>query len=655
MENSNTAQRELAARAVVSRKKESVTAQSRIEKVRGALMGVWLPLIEAGKQIVRANMITFRALWELQRAATVARLVVVLTAILAPILGWVGSARMIEAISGGGSGWSAVIGALALTGSLTILGLIPIALSSLERMSDNCTFEHVFGKFTRKLVTFTSEHLGDPKLSEKVKQVRERAVWRMMAMAKGQSQLVRNFGMLMVTGVTVALKAPELLPVIGFFGVPSMYVELRHARRRSDMEEALSPQWNGLWADLANLVVSAAISMLHQFGAAMWFAGRYRKGLADASREECQLESSAAMTRVIFALVGGCGLAISIFWLLYCARSGAISAGDFVFTSGAISGLAGCLADFASLLGQQWSHSKSIIELDDLLRHPVSEEVSMRRVPFEQEYQISHNASAFAKSVESGCAEHLEFRDVWLRYGSAPAGQNAVHALNFTVKRGTVVAVVGPNGAGKSSSMAMMLRQYQPTRGKILLNGTPISDMTAEEFGRQVIMLPQQLRHFNLTVRELLNLGRGYSPASDAVLWAELERTGAAEFARKWKDGLDTLLGVHRGNAVEPSGGQLQRLLLAAVVIADRGLIVLDEPVSMVDPEAAKQFWDAVFAERTGRTVIFSTHHLGAVRRADNILFIEGGTLAAQGTHEQLMETSVQYRRLFEAQASDYR
>jgi ABC-type multidrug transport system fused ATPase/permease subunit len=179
--------------------------------------------------------------------------------------------------------------------------------------------------------------------------------------------------------------------------------------------------------------------------------------------------------------------------------------------------------------------------------------------------------------------------------------------------------------------------------------------MSAEEFASQVVMLPQQMRHFNLTVRELLNLGRAQCPAPDEVLWSELTRIGAVDFVRKWRLGLDTPLGLDRREAVEPSGGQLQRLLLAAVVVAERGLIVLDEPVSAVDPEAAKKFWDALFAQTTDRTVVFSTHHLGAVRRADTIFYVEDGRIAAQGTHDELIERSEKYRNLFEAQASEYR
>jgi ABC-type multidrug transport system fused ATPase/permease subunit len=611
-------------------------------------------LIDTVKQIAKANLVTFRAQWDLQRIPTVYRCLVMIGATTAPLLGWWGSALMIDGLSNDQALGAVALGASAFIGSLAILGVTPVALSSLERMSDNCTIEHVFGKFTRKMITFNQEQLGDPTLAEQVKRVRERAIWRMMAMAKGQIQMVRNFGMLMITGVTVAIKAPELLPVLILFGMPSMLVELRHARSRSDLEEKISPIWVGLWGDLANLMLSPALAMLHQFGAAKWFALRYRKTLADASRSECRLEGEAAFNRVACALLVGVGLALSIVWLLAKTRSHEISVGEFVLISGAISGLTGCLAEFASILGQQWSQSKSINDLTDFLGNPVSEVVSIRHLSVSDEYQLPI-AVVSDKVNQEDTSIHLRFDEVWLRYPSAPLDQYAVRELSFTVKRGSVVAVVGPNGAGKSSSMSMLVRQFQPTRGRILLNGTPIDSMTHEEFSSQLVMLPQQLRHFNLTLRELLNLGRPNDPATDKKLLSELERVGAAEIVRTWKNGLNTPLGLDRRGAVEPSGGQLQRLLLAAVVIAERGLIVLDEPVSMVDPKAAQQFWDALFAQKTDRTVIFSTHHLGAVQRANNILFIEDGRLAVQGTHKELMSTSAQYRELFEAQANDYR
>lgn len=606
-------------------------------------------------QIAKANLITIRALWQAQPRATIARVLVGIGAVVAPVLSWYGNGMMVDAITRSNSVLDVVVGATALIGSLTMLGVIPVALSSLERMADNCMFEAVFGKFSRKMVSFNQEQLSDPELAENFKQVKERAVWRMMTMARALPQLIRTIGTLLVTCGIVAYKAPSLLVILVAFTLPSMVLELRHARRRCDLEEELAPVWGPLWTDLYNLMVAPALAMLHQFGAALWFAGRYRRSLAEASARECRLESDAALKRVLAAVLAGLGLAGCIVVLVSRALSREITAGELVLVLGTIASLAACLSELASILGQQWSQSKSLWDLVDFLRHPYSPAVETRLVPMEQEYGTSDGTSNEGDGGARKSAAELVFEDVWYRYPSANSEEFAVRGISLSVKRGSVVAVVGPNGAGKSSTMALMLRQLCPSRGRILIDGKPIDRMSAEEFAKQVVMLPQQMRHFNLTVRELLNLGRAHCPAPDEVLWGELTRIGAVDFVRKWRLGLDTPLGLDRREAVEPSGGQLQRLLLAAVVVAERGLIVLDEPVSAVDPEAAKRFWDALFAQTTDRTVVFSTHHLGAVRRADTIFYVEDGRIAARGTHDELMERSEKYRNLFEAQASEYR
>ena len=639
--------------AFAARRQPPDRAEAR--KVGGASSSALSGICSVVMQIVAANAVALRILFDGQPKATVIRIAVGVAGVAAPVLGWWGNGLMVDSLTRTHSPGQVLLGAAAFVASLAILGVIPVAISSLERLSNNWVFETVFGKFTRKMITFNQEHLSDPALAEQVKQVRERAVWRMMDLARGQPQLIRTLGSLLVAGVLLAIKAPILLIVLVGFSLPSMIIELRHAYRRCQLDERLAPAWGALWGDLYNLMVTPALAMLHQFGAAMWFAARYRRGLATLSREEARLETAAAVKRVLAALLVGLGLGLIVWALARDTVNGVLTVGEFVLILGAASSFAGCLAESASLLGQQRSQAKSVQDLLDLLKHPKSAPVSHRTIPFEEEYGAGLRTEESSSGDSRGEAAELEFRDVWYRYPSAAPGQYAVKGISFSVKRGSVVAVVGPNGAGKSSTMALLLRQLEATRGSILIDGKPIDQMTAEEFANEVVMLPQQMRHFNLNLRELLNLGRAKEPAPDDVLWRELERIGASEFVRKWKAGLDTPLGLDRREAVEPSGGQLQRLLLAAVVVANRGLIVMDEPVSAVDPEAAKQFWDALFSETTDRTVIFSTHHLGAVRRADAILFVEDGQIAAQGTHDELMATSERYRKLFEAQANEYR
>ncbi len=606
-------------------------------------------VLAGAKRVAEANWLTLLAQWDAHRGVMLSKLGVVAGMIVAPTLTWWSSGTIVDSLTGSSQGGSLGLEVGVFTGSLLVMGLLPIALGSLERLSDNQIFVAVFGKLTRKVVSFSQEHLANSSLSELIRQVRERAVWRMMTMARSQPGIARNAGMLLVTGYLLAAQAPALVLVLALFSLPSMVLEVRHALRRSDLDEKLAPTWSGLWGDLDRMLSAPALMMLQNFGAALWFAGRYKRGVDAASAQECELEQSAVLKRFGCAALVSVGLLGSVLVLIKRAQLGSMSAGNVVLVFGAMTSFAGCLAEFASSLGQQWSQSESIHQLMELLSHRYTEGVTLRHVPVEEEY--SQGGAPLQGGAQAG--SELVFNNVSLQYPGAAEGQYAVRGVSFRVKPGSVVAVVGPNGAGKSSTMSLLLRQMSPTGGQISINGKPIEEMSGEEFAGHVVMLPQKLEHFSLSVRALLNLGRPHGEASDEALWRELERLGAADFVQKWPRGLNTKFGQQR-EGIEPSGGQLQRLLLVAAVLAKRGLVVMDEPVSAVDPEAAKRFWDGLFRERTGRTVIFSTHHLGAVRRADMILFIEDGRLAAQGTHDELMESSEKYRKLFNAQADDY-
>ncbi len=624
---------------------------SAISLGRGAVTDV----VEGTGRVVKANKIVFDCLWDINPGYASLRMATGVAAFAAPPLGWWGSSLMIDALSSGGSAGALRLGAGLTLGSLVLLGCTPVLLSCLERLGDNNVFELVFGRFTRKMITFSQEDLGDAELSDDIKRVRERAVWRMMALARTMPQMVRCIGSLAVAAGLVLWMAPELLLIMLMASVWTTLTELAHARRRCEIDEELAPDWNGLWGDLANLMMLPSLQMLALFGATEWFQRRYEEGLAKTSQVECLHERQGLRKRILAALMVGIGLTISIWLLIERTRAGAISVGEFVFLLGALSNLAACLADSASLMGLQLNNSQSVIELLVFLAHPFSPEVPLRPALESKATRAVEVAPQEEAPTPNPSEPHVEFINVRKQYGADPSAPFALNGVTFAIPRGAIVAVVGPNGAGKSTTMSLLMRQHRPTAGEIRIGGRCIRGLTAREFSAEVVMMPQHMRHLNLPVKQLLNLGRANSPATDEVLWEELRRINAAGFVEKREDGLDTVLGADRNGKVEPSGGELQRLILAAVGIAGRELIVLDEPVSMVDPEAAKDFWDAVFQERGDRTVIFSTHHLGAVRRADTILFIKDAIVAAQGDHETLMATCDKYRKVFEAQATDYR
>lgn len=167
--------------------------------------------------------------------------------------------------------------------------------------------------------------------------------------------------------------------------------------------------------------------------------------------------------------------------------------------------------------------------------------------------------------------------------------------------------------------------------------------------------LKDKSQHYNLSVEEFIALGRTDAPIDRTrVEWAA-NCSGAAESVEHYPNRYPQRLGRDYRESEQPSGGQLQKLALASLLYMRAPLMVLDEPSAAIDPESAGEFWDTLFHETPGQTVIFSTHYRGAVHRADRIVVLDDGQVMAQGRHEQLRGVCPAYRRLFECHARDYR
>jgi ATP-binding cassette subfamily B protein len=223
------------------------------------------------------------------------------------------------------------------------------------------------------------------------------------------------------------------------------------------------------------------------------------------------------------------------------------------------------------------------------------------------------------------------------------------------VPAGQKWAIVGVNGAGKSTLKALIVRLFDPDSGTVLLGGVSARELDRGTLRRVVACLQQDIQHYNLTVEEFIALGRAEEALDpERVRWAA-KHSGAAEFVEKYPEGYKQRLGRDYKKAEEPSGGQLQKLALASLLYMRAPLMVLDEPTAAIDPESAGEFWDTLFQETPGQTVLFSTHYLGAVRRADQIVVFDDGKILDRGTHGELMARCEAYRKLFESQARDYR
>jgi ABC-type multidrug transport system fused ATPase/permease subunit len=244
----------------------------------------------------------------------------------------------------------------------------------------------------------------------------------------------------------------------------------------------------------------------------------------------------------------------------------------------------------------------------------------------------------------------VEFDDVHFRYNAEnPLADReppeVLHDVAFRMAPGEVVALVGRSGAGKTSIANLLCRFYDPTHGRIWVDGHDLRDVQLGSLRKQVAVVLQDTFLFNAPVRENLLLGK--PGATEEELVAAAKAAYAHDFVMELPDGYETDVG-ERG--VRLSGGQKQRLALARAILADPRILILDEATSSVDAEAEYLIQQALEAVLRGRTALVIAHRLSTVRGADKIIALENGRIAEMGSHQELMQRGGLYSQLYRRQ-----
>jgi ATP-binding cassette subfamily B protein len=233
----------------------------------------------------------------------------------------------------------------------------------------------------------------------------------------------------------------------------------------------------------------------------------------------------------------------------------------------------------------------------------------------------------------------VEFRNVTFAYDD---GDAALSDISFKVKPGQTVAIVGQTGSGKTSLARLINRTYDVNAGQVLVDGVDVRDWNLDDLRRQISIIEQDIFLFSQSIAR--NIAFGKPDASQEEIEQAARFAQADEFIQTFSEGYQTVIG-ERG--VTLSGGQRQRLALARAFLTNPHILVLDDSTSAIDSATEDKIQRAIYAAAKGRTTFIITHRLSQIRWADLILVTRGGSLSAVGTHDELMQTSEAYRRIF--------
>ncbi|MBW4707480.1 ATP-binding cassette domain-containing protein [Roseobacter sp. YSTF-M11] len=241
----------------------------------------------------------------------------------------------------------------------------------------------------------------------------------------------------------------------------------------------------------------------------------------------------------------------------------------------------------------------------------------------------------------------IAFEDVTFAYPARP-NTMALDGVSLQIEPGETVAFVGPSGAGKTTIIQMILRFYDPTSGRVTLDGIDLSALRRDEFRKSVALVPQDPIIFAASALDNIRFGR--PDASDAEVEAAAKAAAAHEFITALPDGYGAYLG-ERG--VMLSGGQKQRIAIARAILRDAPVLLLDEATSALDAESERAVQAAVDTLSQGRTTLIVAHRLATVKKADRIVVMDQGRIVASGGHDALVAEDGLYARLARLQFTD--
>ena len=498
-------------------------------------------------------------------------------------------------------------------------------------------------RFTNKISVRLMKHAAkldlvsfeDPVFYDKLERARRQTTGRVTLLAS-LLNIAQDSVSLLSLSAGLILFSPWLLLLLALAVIPSFLGETHFTALAYSVLYKWTPQRREL--DYLRMLGASTGSAkeIKIFGLGDYLADRYRSVSERVFEDNKAVAIRRATVGSLLNLISTGGYYGAYVVILLRTVSGELTLGTLTFLTGA------------------FARSRMFIEKILSGFNDVSEQALFLRDLFEffeMEPQIRSkpNALLAPRPIRIG----FEFQNVAVRY--AGAARDVLRNINFQLAPGEKVALIGANGAGKTTLVKLLARLYEPSAGRILLDGVDLRDYSVEDLRREIGVIFQDYMRYDMRIKENIGFGKIEALDSDDLISGAAHKSQASEMIDRLPAKFNQVVGRRFEGGVDLSGGEWQKIALARAYMRDAQLLILDEPTATLDARAEYEVF-LRFAELTrGRMSVLISHRFSTVRMADRILVLSEGDITEQGTHRELVEQGGLYAELFELQAAGYR
>lgn len=478
-------------------------------------------------------------------------------------------------------------------------------------------------------------HHEDPRFKDLLNRISESGSWALSNYLNRQFELLEMAGRVIFASSVLFWASWKIFLILFVATVPELINGAYYGRTVWGIWEAKSETKRRFW-DIRELFMSqSSLVELNLFQNSEYFYQMIKKIFDDFKFEEKKNEIRNSINQFITVSVSQIALIVAVLFYVMQAANGVIAIGTLTFILYSAQSFRDSLSRFFSMLSYQYKDALFVKDFFDFM--------AIKTVIKKPEKGIV---------LDKLVAPEIVFENVSFAYPNTD--RIVLRNFSFTIKPGEKIALVGLNGAGKTTFVKLLCRFYDPTEGRILINGHDLREIDLDSWYHILGAVFQDYSRYHLTVKEAIAVGRT-GDKTDIEKVKDAAKAGEADiFIEKWEKAYEQTLGRAFTEGVEPSVGQWQKLALARVFYRDPRVMILDEPTSSIDALSESRIFEKIGEVSDNRSVILISHRFSTVRKAHKIVVIKDGEKLEEGTHEELLSKKGVYSELYSLQAKSY-